>query len=124
MTNIQEVNNRGCKVQPTWRDGHVVLFRVAPSHRPYAVEAVGCDDGVGLGERCEGRRGGGGGLWEAQRRRSLRGRLGQGDVGDEVELSKGTIQIQLVFRLRPPAPPSSFSGSSFAPLLPPQPHTA
>lgn len=38
-----------CTSCSTWRDGHVVLFRVAPSHGAHAVEAVGCDDRVGLG---------------------------------------------------------------------------
>lgn len=70
-----EVVAQQMKVGRTWRDGHVVFFRVAPSHRPHAVEAVGCDDGVGLGEGCEGRRGCGGGLREAQRGRGLGCRL-------------------------------------------------
>lgn len=32
----------------TWRNGHVVLFRVASSDGAHVVQTVGCDDGVGL----------------------------------------------------------------------------
>lgn len=78
-----------CSSCSTWRDGHVVLFRVAPSHGAHAVEAVGCDDRVGLGQGCEGCCGCGGGLGQAQRRRGFRGRLGQCDVGHQVELRRG-----------------------------------
>lgn len=73
----------------TWRNGHVVLFWVAPSHGAHTVEAVGCDDRVGLGQGCEGCCGCGGGLGQAQRRRGFRGRLGQRDTGHEIELRGG-----------------------------------
>lgn len=57
----------------TWRDGHVVLFGVASPHGAHTVQTGGGDDGVGLGQRCEGCCGRGGGLGQAQRRRRLRG---------------------------------------------------
>lgn len=78
----------------TWRDGHVVLFRVAPPHGAHAVQAVGRDDRVGLGQGCEGCCGCGGGLGQAQRGRGFRGRLGQRDVGHQVELRRGRAKRQ------------------------------
>lgn len=77
----------------TWRNGHVVLLRVAPSYGTHAVEAVGRDDGMGLGQGCEGGRGCGGGVGEAQRWRGFRGRLGQRDAGHQVEL-EGSKQTE------------------------------
>lgn len=50
------------------------------------MEAVGRDDGVGLGQGREGGCGRGGGVGKAQRRRGFGGRLGQRDVGHQVEL--------------------------------------
>lgn len=72
----------------TRRDGHVVLFGVPPSDGPHVVKAVGCDDRVRLGQGCEGGRGCGGGVGEAQRRRGFWGRLGQRDAGHQVELKR------------------------------------
>lgn len=77
----------------TWRDGHVVFFRVAPPHGPHAVQAVGRDDRVGLGQGREGCCGCGRGLGQAQRGRGCRGRLGQRDVGHQVELRRGRAPL-------------------------------
>lgn len=54
----------------------------------HAVEAVGRDDRVGLGQGREGGCGCGGGVGEAQRWRGFGGRLGQRDVGHQVELQE------------------------------------
>ena len=80
---------RGGGARPTWGDGHAVLVGVASAHGPQAVQAVGGDDRVRLGQRREGRGGRGGGLRQAEGRRGRRRRLGERDAGHQVELWEG-----------------------------------
>lgn len=80
----------------------------------HAVEAVGRDDRVGLGQGREGGCGGGGGVGEAQRWRGFRRRLGQRDVGHQVELEEAKTEekckrllcrLMDVCSLQKPVPP-------------------